>query len=71
MLSHFQAQEYSTYAYRFLESRTNEVAQLWSVGWDEVFSPLYNWSGNQRKDVGKYIFQYTVSGYGMIEIDGQ
>jgi AraC-like DNA-binding protein len=71
LLSHFQAQEYSTYAYRFLESRTNEVAQLWSVGWDEVFSPLYNWSGNQRKDVGKYIFQYTVSGYGMIEIDGQ
>jgi AraC-like DNA-binding protein len=70
LLPQFQTKEYATYAYRFFESRTSDVAQLWSVGWDEVYSPLYNWSGKQRKEVGKYIFQYTVSGYGMIEVDG-
>jgi AraC-like DNA-binding protein len=71
LLSQFQPKQYGVFAYRFLEEATNDVAQIWSVGWDEQTSPLYNWSGKNRKDVGKYIFQYTISGYGMIEINGR
>ncbi|WP_110114561.1 AraC family transcriptional regulator [Bacillus sp. CGMCC 1.16541] len=71
MLSHFQTKEYSTYAFRFLEPSTNRVAQVWSVGWDEATSTLYSWDGNERKDGGKYIFQYTISGYGMIDLNGK
>ncbi|WP_226669110.1 AraC family transcriptional regulator [Metabacillus litoralis] len=58
-------------AFRFNEPHVNSVAQIWSVGWDEQHSSLYNWSGTERKDQGKYIFQYTLSGAGEISIDGK
>lgn len=58
-------------AFRFNEPHVNSVAQIWSVGWDEQHSSLYKWSGTERKDQGKYIFQYTLSGGGEISIDGE
>lgn len=57
-------------AFRFNEPNVNKVAQIWSVGWDEQESSIYNWSGTERKDQDKYIFQYTLSGKGEINIDG-
>ncbi len=71
LLSKFPIKDYSIFAYRFLEETTNEAAQMWSVGWEKQTSPLYKWSGRNRKEAEKYIFQYTVSGYGMIEINGK
>lgn len=56
-------------AFRFTDD-VNSVAQIWSVGWDEQQSSLYQWSGTERKDQGKYIFQYTIAGHGEINIDG-
>ncbi|MDQ0230797.1 AraC family transcriptional regulator [Metabacillus malikii] len=56
--------------FRFTDDAINEIAQIWSVGWDEQHSTIYNWSGTERKDQGKYIFQYTLSGHGEISIDG-
>ncbi|MGM7723536.1 AraC family transcriptional regulator [Metabacillus sp. Hm71] len=57
-------------AFRFTEHYVNHVAQIWSVGWDEQHSSIYNWSGTERKDQDKCIFQYTISGHGEINIDG-
>ncbi|MFC0272399.1 AraC family transcriptional regulator [Metabacillus herbersteinensis] len=64
------SQQHGAFAFRFTEQHVNEVAQIWSVGWDEQTNPIYSWSGTQRKDVGKCIFQYTLSGQGEIELDG-
>ncbi|GAA3324431.1 hypothetical protein GCM10020331_052270 [Ectobacillus funiculus] len=45
---------------------------MWSVGWEKQTSPLYKWSGRNRKEAEKNtFFQYTVSGYGIIEINGK
>ncbi|TYR79527.1 AraC family transcriptional regulator [Priestia megaterium] len=71
MLTQFHLKEYATYSYRFLESRTTNVAQLCSVGWDKAYSSLDNWNNNLRKDTGKYLFKYTVSGYGTLTIGGK
>lgn len=57
--------------FRFNEPNVNKVAQIWSVGWDEQDSSIYSWSGTERKDQDKYIFQYTLSGHGEINIDGK
>lgn len=54
-----------------MENITNQVAQIWSIGWEKQTSSLYNWKGTQRKEEKKYIFQYTVSGYGVIELNGK
>ncbi|MBD1379757.1 AraC family transcriptional regulator [Metabacillus arenae] len=59
------------YAFRFADQAINSVAQIWSVGWDEQSSPIYNWSGLERKDINKCIFQYTLSGYGKIDINNK
>ncbi|WP_035186077.1 AraC family transcriptional regulator [Alteribacter aurantiacus] len=58
-----------SYAYRFQQSQVSENIQLWSIGWDLHTSNLYKWNGLKRKDTDKYIFQYTVSGYGEIKIE--
>ncbi|WP_244852360.1 MULTISPECIES: AraC family transcriptional regulator [unclassified Bacillus (in: firmicutes)] len=44
---------------------------IYAIGWENVNSPNYNWDGMARSEVGKYVFQYTLSGQGMIEIDGK
>ncbi|WP_338778947.1 AraC family transcriptional regulator [Metabacillus sp. FJAT-52054] len=63
--------QYGAVAFRFKEESINHLAQLWSVGWDLQSSPIYSWSGTERKDLGKVIFQVTLSGYGEIQIDGR
>lgn len=64
-----QTEAYGSFAFRFFHNR-NPFIQMWSVGWDVQTSSLYNWRGSDRRDAGNVIFQYTVSGSGIIEIDG-
>ncbi|AZB40971.1 AraC family transcriptional regulator [Bacillus sp. FJAT-42376] len=65
------ASSYGSVAFRFKEEPLNKLAQLWSVGWDVQASSIYSWSGTERKDLGKVIFQVTLSGFGEIQIDGK
>ncbi|CAI9389498.1 helix-turn-helix domain-containing protein [Niallia sp. Sow4_A1] len=61
----------NVFAYRFTEKITKEVAQIWSIGWENQTSYLYNWKGKKRKEDSMYIFQYTISGMGAIEVGGK
>lgn len=61
----------NVFAYRFTEKITKEVAQIWSIGWENQSSHLYNWKGKKRKEESMYVFQYTISGMGAIEIGGK
>ncbi|MTH55599.1 helix-turn-helix domain-containing protein [Bacillus mangrovi] len=63
--------QHGAVAFRFKEEPLNQLAQLWSVGWEEQTSSIYSWSGTERKDLGKVIFQVTLSGFGEIDIDGK
>lgn len=63
--------QYGKYGFRFYENNQNELANIWSVGWEEQNSPDYSWDGLKREDTGTYVFQYTLSGRGMIVIDGE
>ncbi|MCA0985267.1 AraC family transcriptional regulator [Halobacillus yeomjeoni] len=62
---------FGSYGYRFSDRKLQKTAQIWSLGWDEQKTTLYDWDGRNRRDTGKYIFQYTISGQGAIEIDGK
>lgn len=62
---------YGSYGYRFSDPTLQSLAQIWSLGWDEQTSALYDWDGTNRRDTGKFIFQYTISGKGSIDIDGE
>jgi len=61
----------NVFAYRFTEKITKEVAQIWSIGWENQTSHLYNWKGKKRKEDSMYVFQYTISGIGAIELGGK
>ncbi|WP_245712497.1 AraC family transcriptional regulator [Anaerobacillus alkalilacustris] len=62
---------YGTYGFRFQDSLPSNVANMWVIGRD-VKKPdeCYDWHGLQRKDVGTYVFQYTLAGVGRLDIDG-
>ncbi|MGI8316686.1 helix-turn-helix domain-containing protein [Halobacillus mangrovi] len=62
---------FGSYGYRFSDPKLQQLAQIWSLGWDEQSTTLYDWDGTNRRDTGKFIFQYTVSGEGAIEINGE
>ncbi|RNA68504.1 AraC family transcriptional regulator [Alteribacter keqinensis] len=70
-LEDFEFRNEGSYAYRFQESEVSKNIQLWSIGWDTHSSQLYKWNGLKRKDTDKYIFQYTVRGYGKIKIEDE
>ncbi|MYL29268.1 helix-turn-helix domain-containing protein [Halobacillus litoralis] len=61
---------YGSYGYRFSDPELQQIAQIWSLGWDEQKTTLYDWDGTNRRDRGKYIFQYTTAGKGAIDIEG-
>lgn len=46
------------------------LLSLWNIGWEVQTSPQYHWDGNARFiDNNTIIFQYTISGRGILEID--
>ncbi|GIN56726.1 AraC family transcriptional regulator [Lederbergia ruris] len=70
MLSENTNKKYESFGFRFHGCHQDEIVGIYSIGWENVYSPDYNWDGLTRREVGKYVFQYTLSGRGMIEIDG-
>lgn len=60
---------YGTYGFRFQDVLPNDVANIFSLGWEEKMpGTVYDWDGLKRKDVGTYVFQYSLSGSGRLEI---
>ncbi|MFC7442592.1 helix-turn-helix domain-containing protein [Laceyella putida] len=64
-------EKFGSYGFRFQEETQSHIANIWNIGWEEQTSPRYDWDGLKRGETGKYVFQYTLSGYGVIEVDGQ
>jgi AraC-like DNA-binding protein len=63
---------YKNFGYCFIKGPEAPPAQIYSLGWQVQDSPLYNFDGMKRPDeAGNCIFQYTLSGSGIIEINGQ
>lgn len=67
----FESLRHGVYGYRFLETHMDSVFQLYCVGYDRVTEHNYSWHGLERQDGPLYLIQYTVSGYGAIEIAGK
>lgn len=64
-----QVKDYGTYGFRFQDVLPNDVANIFSLGREEKMPGAdYDWDGLKRKDVGTYVFQYTLSGLGRLEI---
>ena len=58
-----------TFAYHFLKAPQNRLYQLRTIGWQKQTSTDYYWDGMKRPDdEDQCIFQYTLSGFGCIEI---
>ncbi len=58
-----------SFAFRYTEALPYML--LDTIGWQSADSPQYRNDGQARTDRGHIIFQYTLSGEGCIELDGQ
>lgn len=63
--------DYSTIGFRFSEASSMGLYELFAVGRDLVSSPAYRWEGQQRSDGPLFLFQYTISGNGRLQLDGK
>ncbi|WP_057984131.1 helix-turn-helix domain-containing protein [Lederbergia galactosidilytica] len=63
--------KHESFGFRFQGDHQNEIVGIHTLGWENVKSTDYHWDGITRREVGKYVFQYTLSGRGMIEMDGK
>jgi len=70
ILSILSPKNFASYGFRFQEEAPENMVNIWNVGWEKQTSPTYNWDGNKRKDNGTFVFQYTLSGCGAIDING-
>lgn len=66
----FKSIRHGVYGYRFSEGDMDSVFNLYCVGYYNVTNPDYSWHGMQRQDGPLYLFQYTLSGFGTVVIDG-
>ncbi|WP_235851989.1 AraC family transcriptional regulator [Niallia nealsonii] len=63
---------YGVYGFYFQDSIGNDLANISVLGREEkLFGTTYDWHGLKRKEVGKYVFQYTLSGEGRLEMEGK
>ncbi|AJH01927.1 hypothetical protein LF65_05410 [Clostridium beijerinckii] len=63
---------YKSFGYRFIKGPTSPPVQIQSLGWQIQNSSEYYFDGMKRPDdSGRCIFQYTLSGSGVIELNGQ
>lgn len=59
-----------TYGYNFLQETENVLYNIISVGWQTQTSTTYYWDGCKRPmEQGCFIFQFTLSGGGVIELE--
>lgn len=71
MLYNKKEKTFQSYGFRFKGKQQENVAGIHSIGWDEqVDATAYNLDGMKRNEIGKVIFQYTLSGMGKIDIEG-
>lgn len=68
MLINHQNKNYESFGFRFKGEHQKKIVGIHSIGWEEVTSPSYDWDGLKRSEVGKCVFQYTLSGQGMIQV---
>lgn len=63
--------DYGTYGFRFQEPFPNNVVNISVLGVEtKMLGEVYDWHGLKRRDVGTYVFQYTLSGLGRLDIGG-
>ncbi|PAD21555.1 AraC family transcriptional regulator [Terribacillus saccharophilus] len=72
MMSVNQREEgYGVYGFHFYDALFNDIANILLLGRDKKTpGTVYDWYGMKREDVGTYVFQYTLSGTGQIQIEG-
>ncbi|MFS0881350.1 AraC family transcriptional regulator [Metabacillus niabensis] len=59
-----------TYGFRFLDTLNGPFCQLFAVGHDLISNiEQYHWDGRKRVDGPLLLFQYTISGFGHLDID--
>lgn len=64
--------QFNSFGYHFIKSPSNPLFQLKTIGLETQTSVNYNWHGrNRSNDEGHCIFQYTLSGFGLINIEGE
>ncbi|MBU9720263.1 MULTISPECIES: AraC family transcriptional regulator [Bacillaceae] len=56
-------------SFPFQEDEHPTIASIYVVGWEKQESVDYYWDGLQRKDTDTYVFQYTISGSGVLEYE--
>ncbi|RIX59544.1 AraC family transcriptional regulator [Paenibacillus nanensis] len=66
----FKSIRHGVYGYRFSEPDMDSLLNLYCAGYYRVTNRDYCWHGRQRQDGPLYLFQYTLSGYGIVEIGG-
>ncbi|WP_248924642.1 helix-turn-helix domain-containing protein [Paenibacillus hamazuiensis] len=59
------------YGFRFRETPSFGVAQIDGIGWEQTVSADYNWDGMNRGNPDSVLFQYTLSGRGMMLLGDQ
>lgn len=63
---------YGKYGFRFQDALPNDAANISVIGREEkIPGTIYDWHGLKRRDVGTYVFQYTLSGSGGLDIEGK
>lgn len=70
MLSFMHADSYGSYGFAFSDPAAQLRIQLRSIGWEKRTSTDYNWDGLKRREGDSLLFQYTLNGYGLIELPG-
>ncbi|MFB5662343.1 helix-turn-helix domain-containing protein [Alteribacillus sp. HJP-4] len=63
--------KFGSYGLRFQKKERLRAANIWSIGWETQTSENYYWDGMKRQGKDHFIFQYTLSGRGAIEIEGR
>jgi AraC-like DNA-binding protein len=61
----------ATYGYRFTDAYDTSFYRLFAVGFERIGNSAYDWDGLKRIDGPLYLFQYTVSGCGHLDIGGR
>lgn len=71
MITSMQERESDIYGFHFQDVHLNEIANILVLGRDnKIPGADYDWHGLEREEVGTYVFQYTLSGTGQLEIEG-
>ena len=62
--------KYGSYGFCFIDEILEPAAQIETIGLEKRMSSDYCVDAMKRIDKGRYIFQYTISGYGMFNHNG-